>query len=113
MGETWDDFWRQARRSARKRLGLPGSSDVGVLANVVADLRTKAEAKLGHSIEEATISVPHLWGLYLEDIEDLCEYLKLRNVDNPTDPKVSKIAGMAAHQMSLLAGRNFQFPLTP
>ena len=110
MGEMWDDYWRQAKRSVRKHLGLPASSEVGVLANIVADLRAQAEAKLGYSVEEATISVPHLWGIYLENIQDLCDYLKLRNVENPTDPKVSKIAGMAAHQMSLLAGNDSPVP---
>jgi hypothetical protein len=79
------DAPRQARRRWRKAQGLPASEDVGILAEMLAALRTAAERYLGSSIYYALAACPNLVALYREDIEDAFEYLSLRSLDNPNN----------------------------
>jgi hypothetical protein len=73
---------RQLRRSARKMLGLPASSDVGELAGMINGLRAAVEKYLGRPISAASITIPHLYALYQEDLEDAFEYLGLIYLDS-------------------------------
>ena len=61
----------------RKAIGLPASSDVGYLANMIIALRSAVEKHLQTSISSAGITTPHLAALYPEDMLDVCEYAKL------------------------------------
>ena len=79
------DAPRQAQRRRRKSQGLPASEDVGILAEMLAALRTAAEGYLGNSIYYALAACPNLVALYREDIEDAFEYLSLRSLDNPNN----------------------------
>ncbi|KAL9107552.1 MAG: hypothetical protein Q9227_007552 [Pyrenula ochraceoflavens] len=58
-------------------MGLPSSSDVGILAQMIQNLRSKAEADLSITISSAVAGVPHLVALYQDDIQDAFEYLNL------------------------------------
>ena len=83
MGEMLRDEPRQAKRRARKTAGLPASEDVAVLSTMVASLREAAESHLGHGIDSAAATMPHLIALYFEDIHDSFEYLNLNYLDMP------------------------------
>lgn len=74
----------QAERARRKSQGLPASEDVGILADMLGDLRTAAEEYLGHSIYYALAACPNLVALYRQEIEDAFEYLSL-SLDNPNN----------------------------
>lgn len=67
------DAPRQAETRRRKSQGLPASEDVGILADMLGDLRTAAEEYLGSSIYYALAACPNLVALYREDIEDAFE----------------------------------------
>jgi hypothetical protein len=75
----WNDWPRQRLRSARKSVGLPASSDVGILARmlipVVALVEETSKAPLS-----ALVSFPALPGLYQEDISDAASYVGLRKI---------------------------------
>lgn len=78
QGEYNADLPRQLRRKARKAIGLPGSDEVGAISTLLKDLRSAVEGHLGHSIDSAVVSTPHLVALYEEDLADVAEYLKLQ-----------------------------------
>ena len=74
---------RQAKRQARKASGLPASEDVAVLSAMLDSLREAVEGHLGHRIQAAAATVPHLIALYLEDLHDAFEYVGLQSLDMP------------------------------
>ena len=77
LDSTWRNF--------RKRLGLPASSDVGILANLLITLRCNTEHQLGSLIDSVVTAFPLLPGLCFEDIDDALDYAGL----NPlTDRKL-------------------------
>ncbi len=69
---------RQILRAVRKRLGFPASNDVGLLSELVQQLRQETELKLGHSIHSVVVSFSRNVALYEEDINDAIEYAGLR-----------------------------------
>jgi hypothetical protein len=72
------DYPRQLARQARKAAGLPASSDVGKLSELILALRSSVEAHLGgRKISGATASAPYLAALYEEDLADAFEYAGL------------------------------------
>ncbi|KAL9619405.1 MAG: hypothetical protein Q9160_006000 [Pyrenula sp. 1 TL-2023] len=75
------DVPRVAKRNARKKIGLPASSDVGVLSRLIKSLRQKAEAEVRIKITSAVITVPHLVALYQDDIKDAFEHVRLEYVE--------------------------------
>ncbi|KAF2225243.1 hypothetical protein BDZ85DRAFT_184711, partial [Elsinoe ampelina] len=70
---------RQDLRSLRKRLGLPSSSDVGVISSMIIALRDRTNAFLGHNMDFVVVTIPKLPGVYSEDIRDAIEYAGLRS----------------------------------
>ena len=78
MDEELHDYPRQKIRQAKKAAGLPASDDVAQLGNLLIDLRTAAEEKLGHPITEAVASTPNLVALYDEDVRDAFEFVGLK-----------------------------------
>jgi hypothetical protein len=70
MSEMFADEPRQAARAALKRVGLPASYEVGVLANVIKHLRSQLESAFGIHITEAVFAASHLAALYQDDLED-------------------------------------------
>lgn len=79
LGESWDDMQRQYLRRSRKSIGLPASSDVGFLADMLSSLRACVEARVG-PITSAGVTIPHLIALYNEDLHDAFEYLGLEYI---------------------------------
>ena len=82
LGESWDDMPRQWLRKARKRIGLPASSDVRHLTRMLADLRASVEGQVG-PISSAGVTTPHLVALYDEDLHDAFDYIGLRYLTFP------------------------------
>ncbi len=82
LGGSWDDMPRQYLRKARKSVGLPASSDVSILADMLSKLRASVEERVG-PIVSAGVTTPHLVALYDEDIRDAFEYVGLENVAFP------------------------------
>ncbi|KAL9616042.1 MAG: hypothetical protein Q9160_009043 [Pyrenula sp. 1 TL-2023] len=78
QGEWEHDLFRQIVRRTRKAIGLPASSDVGLLARLMQQLRETAESHLSQSIDAVVISYPTLTGLYVEAINDAADYVGLR-----------------------------------
>lgn len=78
LQEAFLDLPRQQARKARKKAGLPASSDVGTLAAFIQTLCSAAETRLdGRAIAGAVVTVPHLAALYGEDLQDAFEYIGL------------------------------------
>jgi len=63
----------------RKKLGLPASSEVGIIAKVLKPVIEVAETYAGSPLS-ALISFPALPGLYQEDIVDAASYVGLANL---------------------------------
>lgn len=82
LGESWDDMPRQYLRKARKAIGLPASSDVGDLANMLLDLRATVEEQVG-PITSAGVTTMNLVALYDEDLHDAFEYVGLEYLTFP------------------------------
>lgn len=74
---------RQWKRKARKAIGLPASQDVGFLAKMLSDLRTRVEEQTGKPVESAGVATLNLVGLYHEDLQDAFEYVGLRYLTFP------------------------------
>jgi hypothetical protein len=81
--DEFDDTGRRLMRNIRKKLGLPASADVGTIAQVMRNLKSTMEPKLGFQVVDAAISVPHLAALYQDDVEDACEYIGIDYVKIP------------------------------
>ncbi|KAF2225241.1 hypothetical protein BDZ85DRAFT_90644 [Elsinoe ampelina] len=77
LGDRWDDLPRQELRKWKKRLGLPASTDVGTLAEMVASLRDAVVQFTGSGIDSAVTTLPHLVAVYNEDITDAFEHVGL------------------------------------
>lgn len=73
--DMWRDTPRQLVRSGRKAVGLPASSDVGVLASLLADLTSKAYDHTSQPVQFAVLAYPQLEALYEEDIVDAASYM--------------------------------------
>ncbi|KIN00706.1 hypothetical protein OIDMADRAFT_146091 [Oidiodendron maius Zn] len=80
MDEYFKDIPRVMARRTRKKAGLPASHDVGVLSGVIRELRSQIESDLGITISDATLTTTHLEALYQDDVEDICEYAKLKYI---------------------------------
>lgn len=87
-------------------MGLPASPEVGALADMMKRLRPKAESFLGPnlSIEAAGVTIPQLYALYLEDVEDAFEHAGIREL--PENKKlVWQDQAPTYHSSALLAGK--------
>ncbi len=80
------DLGRQWRRYFRKRIGLSASSDVAALADVLSKLKVQTNSFLGplEPLELAFITVPNLPALYLEDLADAAEHIKVQLLTLPS-----------------------------
>ena len=74
-GEEWYDLPRKAYRASRKAIGLPASSDVGVLAHAAKRLCTKLEETHDIHIDTAVFTTSHITALYKDDMEDVADFL--------------------------------------
>lgn len=70
-------------------MGLPASQDVGFLAKMLSDLRTRVEEQTGRPIESAALTTLNLVALYQEDLQDAFEYVGLRYLNFPVRYDVS------------------------
>jgi hypothetical protein len=77
------DAPRKTYRNLRKSAGLPASSDVGVLGTQLRAIIGALESTIDIKITEAAVSIPHLSALYMDDIQDACEYIDLQNIELP------------------------------
>src|SRR5262249_38233579 len=78
LEDGFRDLPRQWARKARKAAGLPASSDVGNLAQLILDLRSSVETHLGgRKIAGAAVTIPPFCALYEEDLMDAFEYAGL------------------------------------
>jgi len=74
MQQYFDDIPRVTERRLRKKVGLPATADVGILATVIKKLRSQIESDLKITVSDATLTTTHLEALYQDDVEDICEY---------------------------------------
>lgn len=104
MDELWEDWPRQLLRSARKRIGLPASSDVAVLSRVLQQVLNlqAADPKISLRADSVVISYPALYGLSQEDIADAASYLGLTILsgNHHYQPR-SIVAAYAGHGLGL------------
>ena len=77
-GQFYDDIPRRTKRRALKKVGLPATHEIAVLARVARALLTNIESDYNIKVSSATLAVEHLVALYQDDIEDLCDYLNLK-----------------------------------
>ena len=106
LENMWNDIPRQILRRPRKALGLPASSDVGVLSKVLKQLREESETYLSRSINSAVISFPALPGLYEEAINDAADYLGLQALKGYFLQQPRQLfAAYAGHNMGLCSRR--------
>ncbi|KAI1409643.1 hypothetical protein F5Y13DRAFT_169735 [Hypoxylon sp. FL1857] len=80
MEEYFNDQPRRAVRTALKKLGLPASHDVGVLAGVIKRLRSDLESNYHIHISEAVFTSTHLLALYQDDLMDLADHAGIKYV---------------------------------
>lgn len=103
MEVLWADAPRQACRAFRKKLGLPASSNVKILGELVKVLALVPQP----SLPVVVISYPGIEALYNEDILDTVEYLSLRKLEGYYNYHPREIvAAYAGHGMGLC--RNIQ-----
>ena len=100
------DLPRQAIRRLRKSMGLPASPKLAILAKIIVRLQEVVEETLTCSLQAATLSVPNLYGLYREDISDLFEYLRLREIYNTHDYDNDPLVGVIHQSLALIAGKH-------
>ncbi|KAK2781571.1 hypothetical protein FQN53_000512 [Emmonsiellopsis sp. PD_33] len=104
LNDYFRDQPRQLLRKARKAAGLPASSDVGELAQLVLSLRSATETHLsGTKISGAVATIPHLPALYQEDLEDAFEYAGLIYI--PHQPYWN--GGLLSETAAVYAGNGF------
>jgi hypothetical protein len=78
LDQAFLDLPRQWTRKALKAVGLPASSDVGKLAQLILALRFSVETHLGgRKISGAAVTIPSLPGLYEEDLVDAFDHAGL------------------------------------
>ncbi len=68
----------QLQRKLNKLRGLPATENIGTMANLLKQLRTMAEEKLGETITAAVAAVPRLPGLTEDDLKEAMEYAGLK-----------------------------------
>ena len=68
------------KRQLKKRRGLPATEDVGIIANVLKNLRLECERKLGREVTAAVAARPKLPGITVEDLDDAMQYAGLRSL---------------------------------
>ena len=74
MADDWNDNGRQILRSIRIYFGLPASRDIGIIGKLIRDLRVEGESHQHIKTSAATVSVPPLVALYMDDVQDASEY---------------------------------------
>ena len=79
LSESYRDRPRQWRRTIRKRLGWPASSDVGIIAEILQECADAVEAvSRGIEINAALATMPNAMALYAEDVQDAFESIGWR-----------------------------------
>ncbi|KAL4881679.1 hypothetical protein BJY04DRAFT_188569 [Aspergillus karnatakaensis] len=76
MEEMWADLPRQGPRAIKRALGLPASSDVKILTEILEPLLDLYPSP--EKVRTAVISYPPAVALYNEDIVDAAAYLNVR-----------------------------------
>jgi hypothetical protein len=101
MEERWNDWPRHMLRHARKSIGLPASSDVGILARMLETVVALVEASSKDPLS-TLISFPALPGLYQEDISDAASYVGLRRLRGGYEYHPHElVAAYAGHRLGL------------
>jgi hypothetical protein len=77
------DYPRKAYRNFRKAAGQPASTDVGIISKQLSATVNALESEVDFRVTEAAVSIPHLVALYMDDIEDACDYAGLENIELP------------------------------
>ncbi|KAI0840948.1 hypothetical protein F5Y06DRAFT_308583 [Hypoxylon sp. FL0890] len=78
--EYFDDQPRRAVRNGLKKLGLPASYDVDVLAGVIKQLRSDLESEYHIRVSEAVFTSTHLLALYQDDLMDMADHVGIKYV---------------------------------
>lgn len=97
LRQVLSDEPRQILRAVRKRLGFPASKEVGLLSELIQQLRKKTEVKLGQSICSVVVSSSYNIALYGEDISDALKYADL-------EPLTDRSLQLQPHQLSAASG---------
>ncbi|KAF4549356.1 Hypothetical protein D9617_22g067020 [Elsinoe fawcettii] len=79
LNDAYKDWPRQEIRKWRKKIGLPASADVGVLAKMMVDLKEKANNFLDSPMDFVVVTILHLVAIYSEDISDAIEHAGLHS----------------------------------
>ncbi len=67
------------QRWLNKKLGRPASRDVGIISNLITELKKSTELSLSKSLDRVTVTAPLLQALTVEDLTDAIEYAGLRS----------------------------------
>ncbi|KAF7562543.1 hypothetical protein G7046_g1582 [Stylonectria norvegica] len=96
----WKDRYRQLLRRMRELVGLPASSDVAILVEMLRPLFQMNPT--GEKILTAVISYPPIVALYNEDIDDAANYLHVAAQIGPHiyEPR-EMLAAYAGHGLGL------------
>ncbi|KAF2831520.1 hypothetical protein CC86DRAFT_140294 [Ophiobolus disseminans] len=101
--EEWHDYPRQLRRRLRMLVGLPASSDVAILAELLENIAQITFPEPG-SQRAAVISYPALWALYQEDLYDAAAHrgiATLRSSPWGNYQSVELVSAYAGHGLGL------------
>lgn len=79
-GEFYADQPRQAALFALMYAGLPASYDVGIIAQVIKQLKDPLESTFRVHIDEAVFTSTHLLALYQDDLEDAASFAGIKYV---------------------------------
>ena len=79
---TWEELhcsYLHLKRRLNKLQGRPATRDIGVLANLMSQLRTLVDTRLGAGTTKSVLlTMPNLPGLEQEDLQDALEHIGLR-----------------------------------
>ena len=74
MSSVPHKFGSSIWRTLRSHFGYPASSDIGLIARMLMELRDSTESVLGQPVVAAVTSYPFLTGLCEQDIHDALQY---------------------------------------
>ncbi|KUJ23582.1 uncharacterized protein LY89DRAFT_714003 [Mollisia scopiformis] len=102
---TWQEVhcsYLHLKRRLNKLCGRPATRDVGILANLMSQLRTLADSHLGAGTTKSVLpTMPSLPGLQEEDLRDALQHIGLRTL------VTHKHLGYVWETSAVLAGMGF------
>ncbi|KAI4189635.1 MAG: hypothetical protein LQ346_005077 [Caloplaca aetnensis] len=96
---NWDKLRYLKRRTQRllnRAIGRPATPETAILASMVAKLKTQIEHSLGEKVTTAVLSSPDRICLTEEEVSDVLDYLKIKNLMSIPDDLEDLYATSAA-----------------